>query len=362
MFHNSIIIHNSNMFQHSQRSFSSNFMSNMAELWYTNNGGETDLKKSFFAVFILVFTLFMCSCSSSASKGNNISGQQNANGSDSIQASPSATVSEAAKDTSEPLPSLSASEAPASSMQSSTSKHTDTTEKNSVSDKERSWYYKPNKTHTVPVVPDDVKEILKRQDGYYVGKTSSKVLYLTFDEGYENGYTPAILDILKNNNVKAAFFVTRPYIKQQPDLIKRMVNEGHIVGNHSSTHPKMTSKTADIDSFNKEFTDTEKMFTQITGLQMPKYFRPPMGVYSEKSVELTKTLGYKTIFWSFAHKDWEVDNQPSVQTTHDRVLNGSHNGEIILLHAVSKSDTEALDSIIKDLKSQGYEFLSLDEL
>lgn len=231
-----------------------------------------------------------------------------------------------------------------------------------LSNKEISWGYRSNKNHTAPEIPAEYKTLLDKYSGYYVGDTSSKVIYLTFDEGYENGYTPKILDILKANDVKAAFFVTRPYIKREADIVKRMVQEGHLVCNHSSTHPSMPSKAGDIEAFNKEFTDTEAMFKEVAGIDMPKFFRPPMGVFSERSLYLTQKLGYKTIFWSFAHKDWLVNEQPSVTATHDKVLAGAHNGEIMLLHAVSKSNTEALDSIIKDLKAQGYRFGTLDEL
>lgn len=224
------------------------------------------------------------------------------------------------------------------------------------------WGLKQNNTHTVPEVPAKVKALLDKYSGYYVGDTSSKVIYMTFDEGYENGYTNQILDILKSNNVRAAFFVTKPYITQNKDLIKRMVNEGHVVGNHTSKHPSMPSKTGDVNAFNLELTDTEKAFREVTGVEMPKYFRPPMGEFSEKSLYMTQRLGYRSIFWSFAHKDWEVNNQPPVDETINRVMTRSHNGEIMLLHAVSKSNTLALDSIIKELKSIGYRFGDLREL
>lgn len=224
------------------------------------------------------------------------------------------------------------------------------------------WGLKLNTNHTAPEVPAKVKALLDKYSGYYVGDTSSKVIYLTFDEGYENGYTGQILDILKANNVKAAFFVTKPYITQNKELIKRMVNEGHLVGNHTARHPSMPSKTGDINGFNLEFTDTENAFREVTGVDMPKFFRPPMGEFSEKSLYLTQRLGYKSVFWSFAHKDWEVNNQPGVDETINRVMTRSHNGEIMLLHAVSKSNTLALDSIIKELQSIGYRFGDLREL
>jgi peptidoglycan-N-acetylmuramic acid deacetylase len=226
----------------------------------------------------------------------------------------------------------------------------------------RGWGYRTNSEHKTPEIPVEFQNLLNKYSSFYVGDTSSKVIYMTFDEGYENGYTGKILDILKANGVKAAFFVTRPYIKQNPELIKRMIQEGHIVGNHTSHHPSMPSKTGDEAAFNKEFTDVEALFKEVTGNEMPKFFRPPMGEFSEKSLEMTQKLGYYTIFWSFAHKDWLVDNQPTVQAAHDKILKHAHNGEIMLLHAVSKSNTEALDSVIKDLEAQGYRFAGLEEL
>lgn len=230
-----------------------------------------------------------------------------------------------------------------------------------LSNEKHGWGFRPNTSHETPEIPANMKELLNKYSGYYVGDTSSKVIYVTFDEGYENGYTPKILDVLKANNVKAAFFVTRPYILQNKEIVKRMMDEGHTVCNHTSKHPSMPSVTSDLERFNKEFSDTEEAYKEVTGKDMPKFFRPPMGEFSEKSLYLTQKLGYKTILWSFAHKDWLVDQQPSIETTIERVITRSHNGEIMLLHAVSKSNTEALDSIIKQLQSQGYRFGTLDE-
>lgn len=233
-----------------------------------------------------------------------------------------------------------------------------------LSNATKSWWYTPNTTHTTPVVPADIKLWLKKYNGYYVGDTNPahKNIYLTFDEGYENGYTSKILDSLKSEHVHAAFFVTASYICKNPDLIQRMVAEGHLVGNHSSTHPSMPSLVNTPSKFNYEFTDTEQAYHDVTGLTMPKFFRPPMGEYSQKTLVLTQQLGYRSIFWSFAHRDWETNNQPPVSVTHDRVVNGSHPGAILLLHAVSQSDTEALGSIIEDLRAQGYTFATLSNL
>lgn len=233
---------------------------------------------------------------------------------------------------------------------------------NSTSDlstKEYSWYYAPQK-NSFPLPPKETP-FIKAHKVYYLGDPSKKELFLTFDEGYENGNTSKILDILKENKVPAAFFVTRPYIKQNPDLIKRMVNEGHLVCNHSSHHPSMASIT-DVNTFNKEFKDVEDEYKSLIGENMPKFFRPPMGKYSELSLKYTDELGYSSIFWSFAYKDWLIDNQPSITTAKEKILSRTHDGGIMLLHAVSKTNTNILDDILKEWKSQGYELKSLNEL
>ncbi|KMT22583.1 delta-lactam-biosynthetic de-N-acetylase [Clostridium cylindrosporum] len=271
-------------------------------------------------------------------------------------------ITESKDNNSEKLPNNKTENESKVSTKEASSKPSKSADASSLSNKEIHWGYRPNKEFRTPEIVESVNELLKKYSGYFVGDTSSKKLYLTFDEGYENGYTGEILDILKANNVPAAFFVTKPYIEKEKDLINRMVNEGHIVGNHTSNHPAMPSVTDDEDKFNKEFTDTEESFKAVTGKDMPKFFRPPMGRYSEKSLYLTEKLGYKSVFWSFAHKDWEVNNQPSVEHTIKKIKGGMHNGCVILLHAVSESNTKALDSVIKDLKAEGYEFLSLDKL
>lgn len=227
---------------------------------------------------------------------------------------------------------------------------------NSLSNEKIAWWFKPNKEHVTPEINLKINFDLSKYDAHYVGDTSKKVLYLTFDEGYENGYTPKILDILKANDVKAIFFVTSPYVKDNPDIIKRMVEEGHIVGNHTNHHPSMPDVTNSEEKFNNEFSDVEAKYKEITGEDMPLYFRPPMGEYSEKSLAMTKNLGYKTLFWSFAYLDWDINKQPNPVKAKDTIMNGVHNGAILLIHAVSKTNTEILDSILKECKSQGYEF------
>ena len=218
------------------------------------------------------------------------------------------------------------------------------------------WWIVTNKDHQTPRVNTNISFNLEDYDAYYVGDTSKKVLYLTFDEGYENGYTSKILNILKENDVKAIFFVTLPYVKDNPDLIKRMVDEGHIVGNHSHHHPSMPDYAVNEAKFNKEFSDVEDLFKEITGTDMPKVFRPPMGKYSERSLAMTKNLGYKTLFWSFAYHDWDINKQPNPDAAKEKIVSNFHNGSVMLIHAVSKTNTEILDYVLKEAKNQGYSF------
>lgn len=175
-----------------------------------------------------------------------------------------------------------------------------------LSNEKLSWYYNPNDEHIKPTASDKVD--LNKYSAYYFGTTDDKIIYLTFDEGYENGYSSKILDVLKEKNVPAAFFVTKSYIESNQDLIKRMVDEGHVVGNHSVRH--LSSPDLTDDELRKELTDTADYFKEVTGQNMPKVFRPPMGEYSERTLAVTQGLGYKTIFWSFAHRDWLTDDQP----------------------------------------------------
>ncbi|MCC0655646.1 delta-lactam-biosynthetic de-N-acetylase [Clostridioides sp. ES-S-0123-01] len=220
------------------------------------------------------------------------------------------------------------------------------------------WFYIPNTKHQTPEVNTDIKFNFSDYNAIYNGpiKDGQKTLYLTFDEGYENGYTSKILDVLKKNKVKAIFFVTSPYIKENKDLIRRMVAEGHIVGSHSKTHPSMPTKTSNLESFNDEFEDVEKLYKELTGKNIVKFFRPPMGKYSEKSLAMTKNLGYKTIFWSFAYRDWDTEKQPSHEEAKKKIMDNLHDGSILLLHAVSKTSTEILSDFISDARKLGYNF------
>ncbi len=228
---------------------------------------------------------------------------------------------------------------------------------------EKSWFFQPKKDGTPSGEPPEILALIKKYSAYYLGDTNNKVIYLTFDEGYENGYSSKILDTLKANNVKAAFFVTSDYIKRNKDLIKRMDAEGHLVCNHSNTHPSMAQVALKgQEKFSEEFILTEKAYEEVTGKKMPKFFRPPMGKYSELSLKYTQDLGYKTIFWSFAYKDWIPEQQPSPEAAKKTIMERTHNGGIFLLHAVSKTNTEIMDSILKEWKSRGFEFKTLNEL
>ncbi|MFA9398772.1 MAG: delta-lactam-biosynthetic de-N-acetylase [Clostridiaceae bacterium] len=236
-----------------------------------------------------------------------------------------------------------------------------TINKDNLSTKELNWFYEIKKDETPSSEPTEILDLINKYSAYYLGDTSKKIIYLTFDEGYENGLSENILDILKGKDVKAAFFVTTTYIKANPELIKRMVNEGHLVCNHSTHHPSMAS-ILDINKFKEEFDGCDKAYKDLIGDDIPKYFRPPMGKYSEYSLYQTDKLGYKTIFWSFAYADWDNTKQPSKEYAMKTIMDRTHPGAIFLLHAVSKTNNEILGSVIDNLKSRGYSFDSLDNL
>ena len=202
---------------------------------------------------------------------------------------------------------------------------------------------------------------LSRFDAAYVGDTTQKVLYLTFDAGYENGCTEKILDVLKKHNVPAAFFLVGNYMQKNADLVRRMVEEGHIVGNHTMHHYDM-SKLEDSAAFQKELTDLEDLFRGITGKELPKYYRPPQGTYSQKNLQLAKSMGYKTLFWSLAYVDWQNDAQPSRETAFQKLLPRTHPGAVVLLHSTSQTNAAILDDLLTQWENEGYVFKSIDTL
>lgn len=204
-------------------------------------------------------------------------------------------------------------------------------------------------------------EELAQYNAYYLGDTSQKVIYLTFDCGYENGYTASILDTLKKHNAPAAFFVVGNMIESAPDLIRRMVAEGHIVGNHTYHHPDMSS-ISDQAAFQKELESLEALFQETTGQTMSKYYRPPQGKYNVENLRQAKALGYKTILWSLAYVDWYVDDQPTPEQAYSKLLPRIHDGAIVLLHSTSRTNAEILDELFTKWEEMGFSFASLDQL
>ena len=204
-------------------------------------------------------------------------------------------------------------------------------------------------------------EQLRQYDAAYLGDTREKVLYLTFDAGYENGCTEQVLDTLKKHQVRAAFFLVGNYIERNADLVRRMVEEGHIVGNHTMHHYDM-SRLSGKETFSKELTDLEDLFRQTTGKELPKFYRPPQGVYSQDNLQMAKELGYKTVFWSLAYVDWLNDKQPTREEAFRKLLPRTHNGAVVLLHSTSKTNAEILDDLLTQWENLGYRFGTLEEL
>ncbi len=202
---------------------------------------------------------------------------------------------------------------------------------------------------------------LREYDAAYLGDTTRKVLYLTFDAGYENGCTEKILDILKAHNVKAAFFLVGNYIEKNADLVRRMAEEGHTVGNHTMHHYDM-SKISDKDAFAKELGDLEALYRETTGQELPKFYRPPQGIYSEENLRMAKELGYKTVFWSLAYVDWKNDDQPDPAASIEKLCKRTHNGAVILLHSTSKTNEQILDTLLTRWEEEGYTFGQVGEL
>lgn len=228
-----------------------------------------------------------------------------------------------------------------------------------------SWYCVRNKDHKQPRLDAEMR-FIEEFDGYHVDKThgddcAEKVLYLTFDAGYENGNIEKTLDILKEQNVSAAFFVLGNLIEKNPDLISRMEAEGHTVCNHTDKHRDMSGCTTK-EEFEAELRSLEEKYYLCTGKQMKKYYRPPEGRFSLDNMKFAYELGYKTIFWSFAYADWDNDHQMPPEKAKEKILSNIHNGAIILLHPTSATNAEILEEIIAELKNEGYTFGTLDEL
>ena len=202
---------------------------------------------------------------------------------------------------------------------------------------------------------------LKQYDAAYIGNTEEKVLYLTFDAGYENGCTAKILDVLKEQEVSAAFFLVGNYIEKNADLVRRMAEEGHTVANHTMHHYDM-SKLSDKNAFTKELTDLEDLYRQTTLREMPKYYRPPQGIYSQENLAMAKEMGYRTVFWSLAYVDWNNEDQPTKEEAFSKLLPRTHNGAVVLLHSTSATNAEILEELLTRWKEEGYRFGTLEEL
>ncbi|QJD84097.1 delta-lactam-biosynthetic de-N-acetylase [Cohnella herbarum] len=221
--------------------------------------------------------------------------------------------------------------------------------------------FKKSRDGALPSIADEgFMNVLKEHQAIFLGDTQNKELYLTFDNGYENGFTPRILDILRDKNVSAAFFVTGHFVKDQPELVQRMAKEGHIIGNHSWSHPDLSQ--VGTDRIRTEMDKVQVEVEQLTGQHEMRFMRPPRGVFSGRMLEACSNLGYTGVFWSVAYKDWDVNLQQGANHAYNSVMGQLHPGAVILLHSVSRDNTEALGRIIDGARQRGYEFKSLDRL
>lgn len=221
------------------------------------------------------------------------------------------------------------------------------------------WGYQKNSKHEIPEI-GKYQDILDQYGAYFVDDSGEKNIYLTFDNGYEQGYTEKVLDVLKQENVPATFFVTGHYVEEEPVLVKRMVDDGHIVGNHSYHHPDFT--ILDQVAMKEELETLEQAVAQITNQKEMMYLRPPRGIFNERTLQWANELGYIHIFWSLAFNDWNVDRQKGWEYAYEQIMDQIHPGAIILLHTVSSDNAHALEKVIQALKEEGYTFKSLDDL
>lgn len=210
-----------------------------------------------------------------------------------------------------------------------------------------------------PPVANASQEYLRNFDALYVGDTNQKEIYITFDAGFENGNTERILDALKKHGVKATFFLVGNYFETQPELVKRMAEEGHTIGNHTYSHPDM-SKISDIQSFQTELQKNEALYRDILGSEMPKLYRPPQGKFCEENLKMAQQLGYSTVFWSLAYVDWYTDDQPTPEQAFSKLLPRIHPGAVVLLHSTSSTNAEILDELLTKWEETGYLFGDLE--
>ena len=204
-------------------------------------------------------------------------------------------------------------------------------------------------------------DYLRQFDAWYAGDPAGKTIYLTFDAGFENGNTAPILDALKKHRAPAAFFLVGNYLKTSPDLVRRMIDEGHTVGNHTFHHPDM-SKLASREAFAEELKELEALYQELTGQPMKKYYRPPQGKYSESNLKMAQDMGYQTFFWSLAYVDWYEDKQPSQEEAMEKLLGRIHPGAIVLLHSTSSTNAQILDELLTKWEEMGYRFGALSEI
>lgn len=225
------------------------------------------------------------------------------------------------------------------------------------------WSVHRMPNHEQPPLDNSLKYI-EKYNTFYVDKNANennKVIYLTFDAGYENGNIERILDVLKSHDAKGAFFILENLITRNTDLVKRMVEEGHTVCNHTAKHKDMT-KIQSIEDFGAELSNLERVYKEYTGYEMAKYYRPPEGRFNEQNLDFANKLGYKTIFWSFAYADWDNTKQPSEEYAIQKIKDNTHNGMIVLLHPTSKTNADILDKVLTFWENEGYRFGTLDEL
>jgi len=224
------------------------------------------------------------------------------------------------------------------------------------------WYCKHVKNGETPTL-DPQMSFIESYDGYFLDKNTDgkKVIYLTFDAGYENGNVGKILDVMKEKNVTGAFFILDNVIKSNPDLVRRMAEEGHLICNHTASHKDMTRVTTK-EEFKAELDSLNTTLKETLGLDMAPYFRPPEGKFTEQNLIWARELGYSTVFWSFAYADWDNNNQMSEDAAIKKVMEGTHNGEVILLHPTSATNAAILGTLIDNWRAEGYTFGTLCEL
>lgn len=226
--------------------------------------------------------------------------------------------------------------------------------------KDYGWGIVPNKDHVAPDPGPLYKELINKHNAYYIGDSKEKTIYLTFDTGYENGNTEKILNVLIDENVNACFFMTGHFLRENKDLVKRISDAGMVCGNHTWSHPKLTLLSK--EKINDELIKVENLYSEITGKKMSKFVRPPEGMLSDQTLTYLDELGFTSVYWSLAFNDWHLDKQHGWEHSYNYVMDHIHNGAIILMHSVSQDNTDAIRKIIQDLKKDGYQFGSLENL